>query len=67
MDTANAGSGRRAGPKGITRKLARHAATLRYDALPPALVEMIKQCVLDTFGVSIGASTMCSEERIVGY
>ena len=65
MDTANAGSGRRAGPKGITRKLARHAATLRYDALPPALVEMIKQCVLDTFGVSIGASTLAPEARIL--
>jgi 2-methylcitrate dehydratase PrpD len=65
MDTANAGSGRRAGPKGITRKLARHAATLHYDALPPALVEMIKQCVLDTFGVSIGASTLAPEARIL--
>ena len=50
---------------GITRKLAQHAATLEYDALPAALVEMIKQCVLDTLGVSIGASTMAPEAAIV--
>ncbi len=50
---------------GVTRKLARHAATLRYEALPPPLVEMIKQCVLDTFGVSIGASTLAPEARIL--
>ena len=42
--------------RGVTRRLARHAATLRYEALPPALVDMTKQCVLDTLGVAIGAS-----------
>jgi 2-methylcitrate dehydratase PrpD len=53
---------------GVTRKLARHAATLRYEMLPPALVEMIKQCVLDTLGVSIGASTLAPEGAILaGY
>lgn len=51
--------------KGVTRKLARHAATLRYEMLPPALVEMIKQCVLDTLGVTIGASTLAPEARIL--
>jgi len=50
---------------GVTRKLARHAATLRYEALPPALVDMIKQCVLDTLGVSIGASTLAPEAAIL--
>lgn len=50
---------------GVTRKLARHAATLRYEALPGPLVEMIKQCVLDTFGVSMGASTLAPEARIL--
>ena len=48
-----------------TRKLARHAATLRYEALPSALVEMTKQCVLDTLGVSIGASTLAPEAAII--
>lgn len=65
MDTASAGGGRKAGKLGVTRKLARHAAALRYDALPPALVEMIKQCVLDTLGVSMGASTLAPEARIL--
>ena len=51
--------------KGATRKLARHAATLDYDALPPALVELTKQCILDTLGVSIGASTLAPEAEIV--
>jgi 2-methylcitrate dehydratase PrpD len=51
--------------KDVTRKLARHAATLRYEALPPALVEIIKQCVLDTLGVSIGASTLAPEAAIL--
>src|SRR5258706_5131773 len=51
--------------KGVTRKLARHAASLRYEALPPALVELTKQCVLDTLGVSIGASTLAPEARIL--
>ena len=50
---------------GATRKLARHAATLRYEALPAALVDMIKQCMLDTLGVSIGASTLAPEAAIV--
>jgi 2-methylcitrate dehydratase PrpD len=52
-------------PKGVTRTLAHHAATLRYEALPPALVDMLKQCVLDTLGVAIGASTLAPEARIL--
>ncbi len=51
--------------KGATRKLARHAAGLQYEALPPALVELTKQCVLDTLGVSIGATTLAPEGRII--
>lgn len=50
---------------GVTRKLARHAATLRYEDLPPSLVELTKQCVLDTLGVSIGASALAQEGQIV--
>ncbi len=50
---------------GATRRLARHAATLRYEALPPAVVELTKQCVLDTLGVTIGASSLSPEARIV--
>ena len=51
--------------KGVTRKLARHAATLRYEMLPPAFVDMIRQCVIDTLGVTIGASTLAPEARIL--
>ena len=51
--------------KGATRKLARYAATLSYESLPPALVELMKQCVLDTLGVAIGASTLAEEAGIV--
>lgn len=50
---------------GATRRLATHAALLEYEALPPALVDMIKQCTLDTLGVTIGASTLAPEARIV--
>ena len=41
---------------GVTRLISQHAASLSYDALPPELVELIKQIVLDTLGVVIGAS-----------
>jgi len=50
--------------KDASRKLARYAATLRYEALPPELVDLMKQCVLDTLGVIIGASGMAPEGRI---
>jgi 2-methylcitrate dehydratase PrpD len=63
MDAVNDSQG--GSGTGVTRKLARHAATLRHDALPPVLVEMIKQCVLDTLGVSIGASTLAPEAGIL--
>jgi len=51
--------------QGLTRTLARHAATLEFDALPSALVEMLKQCVLDTLGVAIGASTLAPEAAVL--
>jgi len=51
--------------KDASRNLARHAATLRYEALPRELIELTKQCVLDTLGVSIGASGINDEARLV--
>lgn len=50
--------------KDATLKIARHAATLRYEDLPPAMVALTKRCVLDTLGVTIGASGMAEEGRI---
>lgn len=60
----NINAGQEAG-RGVTRKLARHAATLEFEALPPALVEVTKQCVLDTLGVCAGASTLAPEAAIL--
>ena len=50
---------------GPTAQLAQHVASLEYRQLPHELVELIKQCVLDTLGVSIAASTLAPEARIV--
>ena len=38
---------------GATRKLARHASTLRYEDLPPEAIEQAKLAILDTIGVTI--------------
>jgi 2-methylcitrate dehydratase PrpD len=46
-----------------TAKFAQHVATLRYEDLPRALVDLVKQCVLDTLGVAIAASTLAPEAR----
>ena len=46
-----------------TRRLAEHVAGLRFEDLPPALVRMLRQCVLDTLGVSIAASGLAPEAR----
>src|SRR5688572_18895196 len=50
---------------GPTAQLARYAANLRYEDLPRPLVQLIKQCVLDTLGVSLAATTLSPEARIV--
>jgi len=50
---------------GATQALAHHAATLSFYALPPSLVVMLKQCVLDTLGVAIGASGLAPEAKIL--
>jgi 2-methylcitrate dehydratase PrpD len=47
--------------KGATRALASYAASLPYDRLPPEIVSLTKQCILDTLGVTIGASTLAPE------
>jgi 2-methylcitrate dehydratase PrpD len=51
--------------EGATSRLVHHVATLDFAALPSALVTLIKQCVLDTIGVAIGASTLCAEACVV--
>jgi 2-methylcitrate dehydratase PrpD len=53
------------GGAGVTRAIAQHAASLAFEALPSELVDLIKQIVLDTLGVAIGASGLAPEARIV--
>jgi len=48
---------------GATRRLAEHIASLRYEDLPAALVQLLKDCVLDTLGVSIAASALAPEAK----
>jgi 2-methylcitrate dehydratase PrpD len=48
-----------------TTRIAHHVSTLEYEALPADLVTLIKQCVLDTIGVSVGASTLAPEAKII--
>ena len=50
---------------GVTHLIAQHAASLSFEALPQELVELIKQIVLDTLGVAIGASGLAPEARVV--
>ena len=50
---------------GVTRQISECAAALTYDALPPELVELTKQIVLDTLGVAVGASGLAPEARIL--
>src|ERR1700730_1813377 len=51
--------------RGVTRHSSEYAVGLDYDALPPALIHLIKQIVLDTLGVAIGASGLAPEARTV--
>ena len=48
-----------------TRAFAEHAAKLHYEDLPRPLVALLKQCVLDTLGVSLAATTLAPEAAIV--
>jgi 2-methylcitrate dehydratase PrpD len=50
---------------GVTRLVSEHAASLSFEVLPEVLVELIKQIVLDTLGVAIGASGLAAEARVV--
>ena len=51
--------------EGATRKLAEHAASLTYDDLPQAVVDITKRCILDTLGVTVGASGLIEESPVL--
>ncbi len=48
-----------------TRAIAAYASGIRFETLPPRLVVLIKQCVLDTLGVVIGATGLASEAKTI--
>src|SRR5512146_3386619 len=50
---------------GPTARIAQYVEGLRYQDLPESLVALIKQCVLDTLGVSIAASTLAPEAKLI--
>src|SRR3954453_21659635 len=49
----------------VTRQVSECAAALTYDALPPELIDLTKQIILDTLGVAVGASGLAPEARIL--
>jgi 2-methylcitrate dehydratase PrpD len=42
----------------ITAKLAAHAAKVRYEDIPPEVIEKAKDCILDQLGVELIGSTL---------
>src|SRR5262245_955058 len=44
--------------EGITERLAAHAATVRYEDMPPDVIEKAKDCLLDQIGVELIGSTL---------
>ena len=49
---------RRAHGLGLTAKLARHVRGLRFEDLPPEVIEKAKDCILDQIGVELIGSTL---------
>lgn len=50
--------------QGITAQLARFAAQVRYEALPPSVVKTVKAMLLDSLGTALAANTLgegCAE------
>ncbi|MFH1381694.1 MAG: MmgE/PrpD family protein, partial [Chloroflexota bacterium] len=50
-----------------TRELARFAAGLTYDKIPPPAIERIKLCLLDTFGCGLFGSTLPWSKIVAGF
>jgi len=45
-------------PQTLSGALWRHAAALRFEDLPPPVIEKVKELVLDTLGVALGSSSL---------
>lgn len=50
-----------------TRELARFAAELTYDRIPPQVIQHIKLCLLDTFGCGLFGSTLPWTKIMAGF
>ena len=50
--------------KNASISLIRHVGSLAYEGLPDELVKLTKQCILDTLGVTTGASGLAPEGRM---
>jgi len=48
-----------------TRRIAEHVARVRYEDLPPTLTQLLGDCVLDTLGVTVAASGIAPEARML--
>lgn len=47
------------------RTLAHYAATLPFSALPDAVVRLTKQCILDTLGTTLAATTLAPQASLL--
>ena len=47
------------------RILAHYAATLPFSALPDAVVRLTKQCILDTLGTTLAATTLAPQASLL--
>jgi 2-methylcitrate dehydratase PrpD len=50
-----------------TRQLAEYATSVRYDDLPPAVIQRAKDCIIDTVGVIIYGADLPWSKMIVAY
>lgn len=62
MDNAAAAQGANAG---VTRRLAGFVADLRFEDLPPAVVERAKACLLDGLGCCLFGNTLDAARRLM--
>jgi 2-methylcitrate dehydratase PrpD len=51
----------------IVQTFAEHVANMRYEELPPAVVDQAKRCVLDTVGNMAGGRYTAKGDMIVAY
>lgn len=52
---------------GVTEMLAKYAASLKYEDLPKEVTEIAKKCILDSVGITLGATTQgLGHEKLLG-